>query len=145
MLFLRELVPCVSTALSFFGWDIAISRIRIAAMTGAVIAIDDASPADTILSVKQLVFAANRQLPVHRQRLVYRPGPFGMDALADDETLGGAGVARDSTAELDVLVEPLTREELNALGVKVRVVHLRHQHIISFRKRHLLHRLHIMI
>ena len=88
-------------------------------MTGAVIAIDDASAADTILSVKHRVFAANRELPVRRQRLVYRPGPRGMEALADDETLGGAGVAQDGTAELDVLVEPLTDAEVTALGEKV--------------------------
>jgi hypothetical protein len=88
-------------------------------MTGASIAIDDASAADTILSVKQRVFTANNKLPVRRQRLMYRPGPFGMDALADDETLGGAGVARDGTAELDVLLEPLTEAELKALGEKV--------------------------
>ena len=73
-------------------------------MTGATIAIDNATAADTILSVKQRVFAANRSLYVRRQRLVYRPGPCGMDALADDETLGSAGVARDGTAELDVLL-----------------------------------------
>ncbi len=88
-------------------------------MTGAAITIDDVTATDTILSVKRRVFAVNNAFPVRRQRLVYRPGPRGMDALADDETLGGAGVARDGTAELDVLVEPLTEEELTALGVKV--------------------------
>ncbi len=88
-------------------------------MTGASISIDDASGADTILSVKERVFASNRKLYVRRQRLVYRPGPRGMEALADDETLGGAGVARDGTAELDVLVEPLTEQELAELDVKV--------------------------
>ena len=76
-------------------------------MTGAAIVIDDASATDTVLSVKQRVFAANRELPVRRQRLVYRPGPRGLDALADDETLGGAGVAQDGTAELDVLLAEL--------------------------------------
>ncbi len=80
-------------------------------MTGAAIAIEDAAAADTILSVKERVFAANRQLPVRRQRLVYRPGPHGMEALADDETLGGAGVAQDGTAELDVLLAELTAAE----------------------------------
>ena len=102
-------------------------------MTGAAIAIHDATAADTILSVKQRIFAANRHLLVNRQRLVYRPGPHGMEPLADDETLGGAGVARDSTAELDVLIEPLTRKELKALGEKVRallMVNSRYQHII---------------
>ena len=88
-------------------------------MTGAVIAINDASAADTIRSVKERVYAANRELPVRRQRLVYRPGARGMEALADDETLGGAGVARDGTAELDVLLEPLTEEEVAALGNEV--------------------------
>jgi hypothetical protein len=88
-------------------------------MAGAAIAINDASAADTIFSVKQRVFAANRKLAVRRQRLVYLPGPFGMDALADDETLGGAGVARDCTAELDVLVADLTEEEMVQNGNQV--------------------------
>jgi hypothetical protein len=88
-------------------------------MTGATIAIDDASAAETIRSVKHRVFAANPKLPVHRQRLVYRPGPRGMDALADDETLGGAGVARDGSAELDMLVADLTEAEAAELGEKV--------------------------
>ena len=89
-------------------------------MAGAAIAIDDAAAADTILSVKQRVFALNPKLFVRRQRLVYSAGPRGMDALADDETLGGAGVARDGTAELDVLVADLTATQLEALGDKVR-------------------------
>ena len=88
-------------------------------MTGAAISIDDASAADTILSVKERVFAANSKLSVHRQRLVYRPGPFGMDALADDETLGGAGVARDGTAELDVLLADLTPAQMMDAGHEV--------------------------
>ena len=88
-------------------------------MTGAAIAIDDAAATDTIRSVKERVHAANRELPVRRQRLVYRPGPRGLEALADDETLGGAGVARDGTAELDVLIEPLTDDEEFALGRQV--------------------------
>jgi hypothetical protein len=88
-------------------------------MTGATISIDDATATDTVLSVKQRVFAANRQLPVRRQRLMYRPGPYGMDALADDETLGGAGVAQDGSAELDVLLAGLTEEEAAELGPEV--------------------------
>ena len=95
------------------------SRISVLAMTGAAIAIDDASAADTIRSVKQRVFAANQKLPMHRQRLVYRPGPRGMEALADDETLGGAGVAQDGTAQLDVLLADLTAADLEDLGRKV--------------------------
>ena len=96
-----------------------ISRISVVAMTGAAITIDDASAADSIRSVKQRVFALDRKLPVRRQRLVYRPGPRGMEALADDETLGGAGVAQDGSAELDVLLQPLTASEAEQLDPKV--------------------------
>jgi hypothetical protein len=88
-------------------------------MTGATIGIDGASAADTIRSVKERVFAVNTKMPIRRQRLVYRPGPHGMDALADDETLGGAGVARDGKAELDVLLADLTEAESTALGKEV--------------------------
>jgi hypothetical protein len=102
-------IPCVHN-----------SRIRVVTMAGAAIAIDDAAAADTILSVKQRVFAADPKLFVRRQRLVYSAGPRGMDALADDETLGGAGVARDGTAELDVLVADLTAEEVKELSNAVR-------------------------
>ena len=66
------------------------------------------------------MFAANRKLPVRRQRLVYRPGPHAIDPLADDETLGGAGVARDGSAELDVLLADLTAAEADELGRRVR-------------------------
>jgi hypothetical protein len=88
-------------------------------MTGATIAIDDASATNTILCVKERVFAANSKLPVQRQRLVYRPGPRGIEPLADDETLGGAGVAQDGTAQLDVLLADLTAEETEQLGRQV--------------------------
>ncbi len=88
-------------------------------MAGAAIAIHDAAATDTILSVKQRVFAANHKLFVRRQRLVYSAGPRGMDALADDETLGGAGVAQDGSAELDVLVADLTEAEAAELGHQV--------------------------
>ncbi len=88
-------------------------------MAGATIVIDDASAADTILSIKRCVFALNRKLPVRRQRLIYRSGPLGMEPLADDETLGGLGVARDGSAELDVLLATLTDEEAKKIGPKV--------------------------
>jgi hypothetical protein len=104
---------------------INISRISLVAMTGAAITIDDVSATDSVLSVKRRVFAANRQLPVRRQRIVYRPGPRGMEALADDETLGGAGVAQDGSAELDVLLADLTPVEVAALGLKVRALMIR--------------------
>jgi hypothetical protein len=89
-------------------------------MAGAAIAIEGVSATTKILSVKKRLFAANNKLFVRRQRLVYSAGPRGMDALADDETLGGAGVARDGTAELDVLVADLTDAEAEELGEKVR-------------------------
>ncbi len=88
-------------------------------MTGAAIVIDDVAKTDSIRSVKERLFAVNRQLPVRRQQLVYRPGPHGIEPLADDETLGGAGVARDGTAELDVLLAELTAAEVAALGKQV--------------------------
>ncbi len=89
-------------------------------MTGAAIVIGDASAADTIMSVKERVFSANCKMPVRRQRLMYRPGPFGMEPLADDETLGGAGVARDGAAELDVLLADFGPNEVAVLCQKVR-------------------------
>ncbi len=88
-------------------------------MTGAATAIDNASATDTVRSVKERVFAANHKLPVRQQRLVYRPGPHGMEPLADDETLGGAGVAQDGSAELDLLLVELTAAQVSDLGGKV--------------------------
>jgi hypothetical protein len=88
-------------------------------MTGAVVTIEDATDADTVLSIKERVFAANRKLHVRRQRLMYRPGPYGITPLADDETLGGAGVARDGSAELDVLLVKFSKQEKEELGSKV--------------------------
>ncbi len=98
------------------------SRIYVVAMTGATIVIDDAFAADTILSVKQRVFVLNRKMHVLRQRLMYRPGPRGINPLADDETLLGVGVAQDGTAELDVLLVDLTAAEVAKLGPQVRTM-----------------------
>ncbi len=95
------------------------SSIFVVPMTGAAIAIDNASAADTILIVKKCVFAANRMLPVRRQRLVYSDGPYGIDALADEETLGGAGVAQDGTAKLDLLLDELTEAQFAELSAMV--------------------------
>ncbi len=88
-------------------------------MTGATIAIDDASAADSIISIKERVFALNHKFRVRRQRLMYRPGPRGMNPLADDDTLGDAGVAQDGSAELDVLLANLTSQEMQSVGPKV--------------------------
>ncbi len=86
-------------------------------MAGAAIAIQDSSATDTILSVKQRVFAANGKLPVRRQQLVY--GPQGDKPLADYKTLGGAGVVQDGSAKLDVMLVDLEQDEMDELGRQV--------------------------
>jgi hypothetical protein len=97
----------------------SIFRISVVAMSGATIVIDDASAADTILSVKERIFVLNRKLPVHRQRLIYRPGSLGTEPLADDKTLGGAGVAQDGSANLDVLLAELTEAQATEVGERM--------------------------
>ncbi len=91
-------------------------RISVVTMTGAAIVIDDASAKDTIGSIKARVFLINRKLHGRRQRLMYRPGPRGIEPLADDETLGDAGVAQDGSAVLDLLLAELANEEDAAVG-----------------------------
>jgi hypothetical protein len=88
-------------------------------MTGATIAIDDASAVDTILSVKERVHAAsaNPKFPVSRQRLVYRP--LCMEALPNDETLGSVGVAQDGTAQLDMLLAEVKEQDKWKFGAQV--------------------------
>ncbi len=95
------------------------SLISVITMAGAAIAIQDACATDTILSVKERVFLLNPKLHVCRQRLMYRPGPHGIAPMADDETLGGAGVAQDDSAKLDVLLAELSPQEVAALGPQV--------------------------
>jgi hypothetical protein len=116
---IAAVASCSSSPLSVDAHPTSIFCISVVAMTGAAISIDDASAADTILSVKERVFAVNRKLHVRRQRLVYRRGPHGIDPLSDDETLGGAGVARDGTAELDVLLVEFTAAEADELGSRL--------------------------
>ena len=85
--------------------------------------LDDASAADSIMSVKKRAFAADNKLIMSRQRIMYTDGPYGMNPLPGDETLGGAGVPQDGSAKLDVLlVDPprmLPSWEANELGIKV--------------------------
>jgi hypothetical protein len=95
------------------------SRISVVSINGATIQIDDASVTDTILSVKFRVFAANHNLLVGRQRLMYRPGPHGINALSNNETLGDAGVAQDGLAVLDVLLLTLKPVDTTKLAEKV--------------------------
>jgi hypothetical protein len=87
-------------------------------MTGTTITID-ASAASTILQIKERVFALNPKFPVRRQRLVYLPGPHGMQPLANDETLDGASVEQDGSARLDLLLADLTAAEVAELGPQV--------------------------
>jgi hypothetical protein len=90
--------------------------ISVITMTDATIEIDEAAATDTIISVKERLFALNHKLFVRRQRLVHSAGPHGIDPLADDETLGGAGVAQDGSAKLDVLIADLTEADAAELG-----------------------------
>jgi hypothetical protein len=113
---LCSFITCLSNIQVFLSHH---SRITVVTMAGAAIVIDGVSATNKILTVKKRVFAANPKLYVRRQRLVYTAGPRGMDALADDETLGGAGVAQDGSAKLDVLVADLTATEADELGRKV--------------------------
>ncbi len=74
-------------------------------MSGASVTLDDATAADTVLSIKERVCGAlGESFPVHRQQLMYRAGASGIAPLADHETLGAAGIAQDGSAALDVLV-----------------------------------------
>jgi hypothetical protein len=90
-------------------------------MKGASIVVDNASAADTVLSIKKRLFALNPKLPVRRQRLMYSNGPHGMEALGDKETLCDAGVVEDGSAELDLLLTDLTQIETHRLNIKVKV------------------------
>ena len=74
---------------------------------------------DTIMMAKERIFDSDPSLYVLRQRLVYRPGPHGMEALADDETLGNAGVAQDGSAVFDVELVDLKEMEAFDLGSTV--------------------------
>ncbi len=87
--------------------------------SGNSIILDDASADETIRSIKERVYSLVTKLPVRRQRLVYSAGPRGMDALADDETLGGAGVAQNGSAELDVLLVDVTAKHSNVIAQEV--------------------------
>jgi hypothetical protein len=84
------------------------SRISVAAMSGFAVELVVAA-ADTVRAVKERVFAAHAKFRVDAQRIMYRAGPRGMEPLADELTLGDAGVARDGSAVLDVLIECNTR------------------------------------
>jgi hypothetical protein len=96
------------------------SRISIVTMSGAAIAIENVSSNDTIQSIKERVFAVDRTLYMRRQRLIYLAGPRGMEPMADDETLGGAGVAQDGSAVIDVLLTSVPEKDSWRLDSKVR-------------------------
>ena len=88
-------------------------------MAGAAILIKDVSVVDSILSVKQRIFDSNPKMPVHRQRLMYPDGPHGIESLADNETLGGAGVTADGSAKIEVLLADRSAAEIADLGTEV--------------------------
>ncbi len=47
---------------------------------------------------------------------MYSAGAFGMEPLADEETLVGAGVAQDGSAEFDVVLANVKAKEARKLG-----------------------------
>jgi hypothetical protein len=95
------------------------SCISVVSMTGAALVINDVSLADSILSLKQRIFDLNPKMSIHRQRLMFPNGPHGMGSLADNETLGGAGVAQDGSANIDVLLADRSTAEIAELGAEV--------------------------
>jgi hypothetical protein len=111
----------ISWLLPWFDSSGRRSRVSVVSMAGSVIALDDTSASDTILSIKERILDFNPKLYVRRQRLMYRPGPHGINPLADDETLDGAGVAQDGSAELDLLLADLTDLEIAERGQQARV------------------------
>jgi hypothetical protein len=62
------------------------------------------------------VFDLNRQVHKKRQRLYYCDS---IEPLADDDTLGGLGVAQDGSAKLVLLLRELSADEAAALGQQV--------------------------
>jgi hypothetical protein len=71
--------------------------------SGTAITIANATANDTIRSIKRRVSAANSKFPISRQLL--HASAHDAEPLADDETLGGAGVAQDGTGVLDLVLE----------------------------------------
>ena len=88
-------------------------RLNVQTQGGAVVPIHDATPSDTVLIIKRIVFVAIPTFPVRRQRVVYMAGTSGSEPLDNHMTLGGAGVVDGAT--LDVLLVDLTSEELEQL------------------------------
>ncbi len=86
---------------------------------GATYVIDNVTASDTVLRVKEIVFAANRKMHVRQQQLACRLGPHGLRYLANQETLGDAGMAQDGSAELVMRLEALPTAEAKKIGRKV--------------------------
>lgn len=85
-------------------------------MRGAHTVLNEVRAADTILEIKRRIRSLNPKLFMRRQRLVYMSGPNGMEPLADDATLGCAGVTQDGSAVLDLLLVDETPAETRELG-----------------------------
>jgi hypothetical protein len=96
------------------------SRIAIVESNGRISYLYDMAATDKILYVKECLFRSVRsEPPEFRQQLVFRAGPRGTEPLADNEALGDAGVAQDGTAELDVILRPMTAAEQAELDQEV--------------------------
>jgi len=67
------------------------------------------SPNATILELKRRIQANNKleYLEIYRQRLMYRPGPHGIEPLANDLTLAECGIQQigEKPIEVDLLLE----------------------------------------
>ena len=78
-------------------------NVNVVAMTGKSV-LFPISPNATILELKRRIQANNEigNLEIYRQRLVYRPGPLGMESLADDLTLDECGIRQIAGVEIEV-------------------------------------------
>ena len=88
-------------------------------MAGETLVLDNVLLDNTVLEIKGRVCQVWRHMREHRQRIMFRAGPHGMTPLADEMTLGDAGVTRDGSAVLDVLVLVPTVEEVIQLSDEV--------------------------
>jgi hypothetical protein len=99
-----------------------ISRISVIPATGPAIVINDVLATDTILSVKQRIFAANRTMHPRRQQLInmYGHGMLSAVWLVDDDTLARSSAREGGSGQLAVALERLSDTEAEALGPQVR-------------------------
>ena len=63
-------------------------KISVMSMTGSAVAEGVFNRNMTIMQLKQIIERNHPELPVDRQKIIYRPGPFNIKALANNLTLG---------------------------------------------------------